>query len=593
MLKIPYIWWSFDLSPDGKLVVYSSNETGALQLYSLSTKPGSKPLQLTRRKGNVFQGRISPKGNSIVFPQDKNGDENFHMYLLPLEGGETERITETSYRMYGGYDWHPKGRELTRSIASMKSCGLETINIETGECFILKDQTLPIGTVQYSHDGKQIACDVQSSPKSQQIQIINRYDPSDTLTCSSEENSLNYAPSWSPTDKKLAYTSDVNGVRQVIIRDLKGNDQRFLELEKEEEVPEFSQPVWSPSGDKIYYIVSKCSRTTVHGHPIDGKKERALPFPEGTIVFFKLNKDGKIVALHSSMTSPRGIYLYAPKSESAVALTPRSYSFDLTRLVKPQSVWYESFDGLKIHGWYLPAASGKPPHPAVVCAHGGPWAQVFDSWSGDVDLMHCLSQSGFAVFAPNFRGSTGYGAAFQKMDIGDVGGGDLEDIVLAAEWLRKQATIDPSKIAIYGHSYGGYMTLIALTKTPQVFAAGVSLCPVTDWLESYDLEDAAFRFMDEMLWGGPIPEKSELLRDRSPMTHVSKIKAPVMIMGGKEDPRCPIQPVEKFVKRLREMNHPHEFILEEKAGHISSLLNWRKHSVLVHRIISYIKRTLE
>ncbi len=592
LLKIPYMYFTFDFSPDGKLIVYSSNETGLLQLYSLHVKPGSKPTQLTKGKDQVLQGLISPQGNKLAFPKDKDGNEEFHMYLLPLEGGEPERTTETPYRMWGGYDWHPNGREITRTAASMKSCGLETINVQTKECLMLKEQTPPIGTVQYSHDGKWIACDAQTSPKSTQILIVNRKDPSDTIINRIKEDSMENSPSWSPNDKKLAYTSDANGTRQVVVQEFQSEDRTFLELGKEEEVPEYSQPLWNPKGDKVYYIVSKHSRATLHGHPINGKREKALPFPKGAIISFKLSKDDKIAAMHASMTSPKGVYLYTLGSKSTRLLTPKNYTFDPAKLVKPQSVWYKSFDGHNIHAWYLPAASGKSPHPAIVYAHGGPWGQVFDNWAGDTDILHCLSQSGFAVLTPNFRGSTGYGATFRKMDIGDAGGGDLEDIVYGAEWLRKQADIDGSKIAIYGHSYGGFMTLIALTKKPQVFAAGISLSPVTDWLESYDLEDAAFRIGDEMLWGGPIPEKKKLLKDRSPITHISNIRAPVMIMAGKGDARCPIQPIEKFVQRLKEMKHPHEFILEEKAGHISSLFNWKEKIPLVNGILNFLKKTL-
>lgn len=248
--------------------------------------------------------------------------------------------------------------------------------------------------------------------------------------------------------------------------------------------------------------------------------------------------------------------------------------------------------GNRIHGWYLPAVSGTTPHPAVLYVHGGPWMQVSDEWFFDSDFLHCLSQSGFAVFAPNFRGSTGYGAEFQGMDIGDVRGGDLEDAIVGAEWLRKQIGVDSSKIAIMGVSYGGYITLLALTKKPYVFAAGVSLVPITDWLETHELGDAAFRAGDEMLWGGSISEKKELLEDRSPITHVSKIKAPVMIMAGRGDARCPIRPIEKFVAKLKEMNHPLEFILEEKAGHITALFRWEEKIPIFKGIISYLKKVL-
>jgi dipeptidyl aminopeptidase/acylaminoacyl peptidase len=181
--------------------------------------------------------------------------------------------------------------------------------------------------------------------------------------------------------------------------------------------------------------------------------------------------------------------------------------------------------------------------------------------------MQSISQSGFAVMAPNFRGSTGYGAEFRNKDLSDPGGGDLDDVVSGAKWLAKQSEVDGSKIAIMGGSYGGFMTLIALTRKPEVFAAGVALVPVVDWLEMYGLSDAIFRaFMDELFEGSP-EKKRELYRDKSPITHISKIKAPVLIIAGRNDSRCPIQPIEKFVKKLKEMKHPHQFRVQEKEGH--------------------------
>jgi dipeptidyl aminopeptidase/acylaminoacyl peptidase len=158
------------------------------------------------------------------------------------------------------------------------------------------------------------------------------------------------------------------------------------------------------------------------------------------------------------------------------------------------------------------------------------------------------------VLAPNFRGSTGYGAEFRNLDLSDPGGGDLEDIVVGAKWLAKRRDIDSSKIAVMGGSYGGFMTLIALTKKPEVFAAGVALVPVTDWQEMYELSDAEYRkFMEELFEGTP-EEKGKLYRDRSPITHVSQIKSPVLVSCSRNDSRCPIQPVEKFVKRLENLS---------------------------------------
>jgi dipeptidyl aminopeptidase/acylaminoacyl peptidase len=176
------------------------------------------------------------------------------------------------------------------------------------------------------------------------------------------------------------------------------------------------------------------------------------------------------------------------------------------------------------------------------------------------------------------------------MDLSDPGGGDLEDVVSGAKWLSNRPEVDKSKIAVIGGSYGGFMTLIALTKKPEVFAAGVALVPITDWLETYYLEDAAFRSIDHELFGGSPKEKGQLYRDRSPITHISRIKAPVLITCGRHDSRCPIQPVEKFVKKLEEMHHPHEFRVQEKEGHGFARVDASIEEATT--AIEYLKKTL-
>jgi len=134
------------------------------------------------------------------------------------------------------------------------------------------------------------------------------------------------------------------------------------------------------------------------------------------------------------------------------------------------------------------------------------------------------------------------------------------------------------------------MTLMALTKRPEVFVAGVALVPITDWLETYELEDAAYRKFDEEIFGGAPDEKRELCVDRSPISFVSQISAPALIRCGRNDSRCPIQPVEKFVKRLEEMKHPHEFKVTEKEGHVSGSTESRKREVMTG--VDYLKKTL-
>jgi dipeptidyl aminopeptidase/acylaminoacyl peptidase len=226
----------------------------------------------------------------------------------------------------------------------------------------------------------------------------------------------------------------------------------------------------------------------------------------------------------------------------------------------------------------------------VVSVHGAGW-QVSDSWNSGKTL-HCLSLSGFAVIAPNFRGSTGYGSEFMKSIVGDPGGGDLNDVLSAAEWLRGQKDIQATKIAVSGGSYGGYLALMALTTKPDAFAAGVSIVPVTDWLASIRLSDAAFMSFYEEIWGGLTASKEGLIRSRSPIAHVSKIKAPVLIKGAETDVRCPIQPIKEFVEELKKIGHPHEFILEKKEGHMSTAGDLKENIREVKSVIGFLNGNL-
>jgi dipeptidyl aminopeptidase/acylaminoacyl peptidase len=585
LFRIPVIY-GIDLEQNGNSVLYSSNPTGIPHLYILSTKADSELRQITSGNDAVMFGSLSPRGDQLAYLQDKDGNELHHLFIVSTEGGEAQRLTEKAYRT-SGVDWRPDGKEVTRSLVTKKLCQLEAYDIETKESSVLREQAKPIFDIHYSHDGKWIACTESGGkdPKNQQILILNRDDPDEALVYNIKDGSKEALPSWSTNDERLAFLSDVKGRNQVVIQEFQGENRTFLSLSEGEEAR--GRIGWFPRGDKVVYIVSKHSRSAAYEHPLDGQKT-AFPFPEGTILTSEISKDGEIiVAVCSSLSSPPGIYLHKTGSSSSTLLTRRDYEVDLGEISTPESVWYESFDGLKIHSWYIPAGYGSPPHPAVVWPHGGPWSQTFDSWS---PYLQSISQSGFAVLAPNFRGSTGYGADFRNMDLSDPGGGDLEDVACGAEWLRKRSEIDGDKVAIMGGSYGGFMTLIALTRKPEVFSGGAALVPVVDWLEMYELSDSAFRsFMQELFEGTPA-EKEDLYLERSPITHVYKIRAPILIVHGRQDSRCPIQPVEKFVKRLQEISHPHEFKVQEAEGH--GFARVKANIQEVTTAIEYLKKAL-
>jgi len=584
----------YDIDENFNTLLFNSNFSGIPLIYSVPVDLSQEPKQINSGKDPVMIARIAPDGNNLIYFQDEAGNEIFQLYLLPTDGGTPKKLTDTDQRTFT-IDWHPNGKEIARSYVSMIAPGIEIIDLETGEASPLKEPSPLAVDLHYSPNGKWLALTNMKGYTRSEVMIINRKDPSDTIIYNISNKSMEGSPAWSPDGKRLTYLSDASGWRKVVIQEFQGEEQIILDLEKDEEVlADFEATVWNPNSDIVYYLISKHGRTTMHSHPISGNRSPALPFPQGTLLSPKIRKDGKfITVLHTSMVSPSGVYLHEIGTNYVSPLTPRKFDIDLSHLKEPRSVWYESFDGRKIHAWYMPAVDAKPPYPGAVCSHGGPWAQMSDSWSSGVSL-HLVSLNGLGVLGPNYRGSTGYGKEFQILDIEDPGGGDLEDIVHGAEWLKKQPEIDGNKIGIFGGSYGGFLTLIALTKKPEVFFAGISTVPVTDWIQDYKLADAVFKLFDTTLFGGPPRGKyKDLYIDRSPITHISNIKAPVLIMAGKTDTRCPWPPIEKFINKLKEMNHPHEVAIQEKAGHISAMLNHSEYIPIVTQMLEFLKKTLK
>ena len=594
LLKVTIIW-DYDIDKNFKTLLFNSNITGIPLFYSVPVDMNQQPKQINSGKDPIMAAKISPDGKNLIYFQDDAGNEIFQLYLLPTEGGSPKQLTDTDQRTIT-IDWHPNGKEIARSYVSMIAPGIEILNLKTGEAIPLKEPSPLAMDLHYSPDGKWLALtNMKRLFVNSEVMIINRKDPSDVIVYNISDQSMEGIPAWSPDGKKLAYASNASGWGQVVIQDFQGEEQIFLEVEKDEEVPTaLGVVIWGPKNDLVYYFISKHGRTTIHSHPISGNRSPALPFPQGTLELPKIRKDGKfITVLHSSMVSPLGIYLHEIGTNNIIPLTSRKFEIDSSQLTEPKSLWYKSFDGKRIHAWYLKARNVEEPYPATIFAHGGPWGQVNDSWMAGV-ILHCTSLSGFGVLSPNFRGSTGYGKEFQMLDIGDPGGGDLEDIIYGVEWLKKQPEIEDNKIGIMGGSYGGYLTLIALTKKPEVFASGISTVPVTDWVDDYKLADAAFKLFDITLFGGrPFGKYKKLYIDRSPITHISKIKAPVLIMAGKNDTRCPWPPIEKFINKLKEMNHPHEVVIEEKAGHVSSILNHSENIPIVKQMLEFAKKTLK
>jgi dipeptidyl aminopeptidase/acylaminoacyl peptidase len=200
---------------------------------------------------------------------------------------------------------------------------------------------------------------------------------------------------------------------------------------------------------------------------------------------------------------------------------------------------------------------------AMVYIHGGPASQTLNSFNRFI--QHIVNQ-GYMVIAPNYRGSTGYGKDFQQANLFDMGGGDLEDVLAAADFMVQTGYPDPKKLIVMGGSYGGYMTMMAVTKAPDLWAAAVPVVPFVNWFTEIQNEDPVLQQSDRATMGDP-EKNRDLLRDRSPIFLVDHIKAPLLLLAGGNDPRCPKEEALQVVDEVKKRGGVAEYKVYENEGH--------------------------
>jgi dipeptidyl aminopeptidase/acylaminoacyl peptidase len=235
-------------------------------------------------------------------------------------------------------------------------------------------------------------------------------------------------------------------------------------------------------------------------------------------------------------------------------------------MVEPYLVHYPSRDGKWTISAFVYVPYNAPrngQHAAIVYVHGGPTSQTHNSFNR---FIQYVVNKGYFVIAPNYRGSTGYGKEFQNANLFDMGGGDLQDVLAAADWMKQTGYPDPKKLILMGGSYGGYMTMMGVTKAPDVWAAGVPIVPFVNWFTEIQNEDPVLQQSDLATMGDPEKNKA-LYEDRSPINFIDQVKAPLLLLAGGHDPRCPKSETQQVVDAIKKRGGVIESKVYENEGH--------------------------
>jgi len=557
-----------DLSKDCRTALVLSNRTGSYQLAAVSTSGG--PLRpVSHGNDRIGWARISNNSSHVAFSRDFSGKEQHQIFLAPLvEEGEEKQLTQLPPTRVVDFNWSHKDDMIAFPGATKETNGVWILDPKTGEVREIYRLKHWVFNPQWTRGDKRIIVSAKTTdhPTAMELVTLDPEGRDDPAIYTPKEGSENIAGEWHPSETSLLFKTDARGRYELAIHknDVQPEYLKGGQLGLGLDFPVFG---WMPDAASIYYLAAKEGRTRLYIETLHGSEPpREIPLPTGFHAGFsgsslKVAKSADFIAFSwSSLSNPPSLSRYNLKTGKTTTLNEHFTDLPLGRA---EHVSYSSFDGRPIHGWFLKPQGMTGKRPCVLWVHGGPAWEVADAWN---PAIQSFLVAGYTLFAPNIRGSTGYGVDFQNLNIHDVGGGDLRDMEEAAKYLRTRPEVDPMRIALVGASYGGYMTYLGLTKLPEYWAAGAAIVGITDWREMYDLSDALFRSFIERYFGTP-EENPELYRTRSPINFVENIRAPLLIWHRGNDLRCPLVPVEKFAQRLRELGKRFEMNVVWDEGH--------------------------
>lgn len=542
-------------SPDGKTIVFSTTLTGRVNIWKVAAT-GGWPVQVSVSDDRQFGATWSPDGKWILWQQDRGGNETFDLYLAPAAGGTAVNLTGTAEIAEADAVFSPDSRSIAVSYKPNASpiTDVAVIDLATKSVRNLTQEKATDRSwapVAWSRDGKWL--------------IANRANSDDTigeiftidvaggrLTNLTDGKSATTAADLSPDGKTvLAVSNQKNGYANVALIDVATKALRWVtDLQWEATAASIS-----PDGKWIAYSVNEDGRADAYLAPLAGGEPRKVALPPGLNTFVgrpsAFSPDGaRLLLRHQSGTMTNDFWVYDVAAKTTTKLTESAIaSLTGTPLPPSQLVHYKSFDGAVISAFlWMPfnlERNGK--NPAIVLPHGGPTGQTLDTFNRNVIA---LVSRGYTVIAPNVRGSTGYGLAFQKMNYQDLGGGDLQDEVYAAKFLAATGYIDAKKIGMTGGSYGGFMTLMAIGRTPDTWAAAVAQYGIIDWMTMMQHTDPRLQEYIRSLLGDPVKDAA-VYQTTSPIKYLAAVKTPLLVLQGDNDIRVPKEEAEQVVAALK------------------------------------------
>lgn len=555
-------------SDDETKLLVSSDESGIFNVYEIDIASGESTQKTFSEKESFFAIDYLPGTNHILYSADKGGNEINHIYLM-YEDGKISDLTpgENEKASFAGWSKDKKSMYYISNKRNPKFFDFYKMKVDTWKSEMLYQNDNGINISDMSEDESWFSFSQTITTSENKLFLTNRIDKS-TIELSEEPGSYS-SSGFSNDNKYFFFITDVR--------------EEFSYLVKYEIETGKEEVLFQTNWDVMYSYLSESEKYRVTAVNEDGKNTLFIKnlvdnsdvffpaIPDGDIKGVRISKSEKKIRLTvGTSKSPNNIYVYDMGSKKLKKLTETlNPEINANDLVEAEVVRYPSFDGLEIPAiYYKPLdATKRNKVPALVWVHGGPGGQ---SRTGYSSFIQYLVNNGYAILAVNNRGSSGYGKTFYKMDDLNHGDKDLKDCIWGKKWLQNQDYIDAEKIGIIGGSYGGYMTMAAMTFTPDEFKVGVNIFGVTNWLRTLKSIPPYWESFRNALYqemGDPNTADSVRLYEISPVFHSDKVKNPVMVLQGANDPRVLKIESDEIVAGIEANGITVEYVVFDDEGH--------------------------
>ncbi|HMX17938.1 MAG TPA: S9 family peptidase [Anaerolineales bacterium] len=563
LLRVPHVdnVLPYDVSPDGQRLIFSWNKSGKWELWEAG-ESGTRELMLGL-DGAKFSPRFSPDGSMLAFALDLDGSESYHIAIHDFTTNTTTDLTPSiAYAHQPNVSWSPDGKMLA-VLSDMKGqFAAYLLPIDGSPVRLLKNIFHPCWDAVWSPDGQWIAIESESTASDRSIHVVpvgrTRKGPKvNTVQLKVNGRVLNAQhPAWSPDSKFLAFCGENVEWHDIGLFNVETQEITWVN----ESVGDDTQPAWSRSGDtlRVGWVHSEGAQTSFQFKK--GSADVAqIQVGAGVHSFPKFTAEG-VVILYEDSSRPCDVWTLNLEDGSCKQLTD-SLPAELkdVQFVQPEEVWYAGMDGVQVPALLYRGQSER----AVIDIHGGPNWHVQSLWSPATSY---LVSRGWTVLMPNYRGSTGYGKKWQNASRYDMGGVDTDDCAAGVKYLVENGLAEKNKITVTGRSHGGFLTMSCLTRYPDLFAGGSAVVPFLNWFKSHkdSREDLQHWNIENM---GDPEDNKELWHSHSPYFFLDKINAPVQMICGGNDPRCPASDSIAARDKLVELGKEVELLLYKDEGH--------------------------